>query len=561
MNTQERYIHINNLLELWEFDEACNHHEVMLQDTFEYFSEYIKLLADFGKLDKIYYLFNKFGFIFIEHKKDDLQQKYPEAIKFCSTFIKEKFIPIQFSPIHTDKNSMLLHLSFNENKAALLNYLKENANILISNSSSAQDNMVLNHVLNQLIEHGLMSCDLFINVAHFFVTNPNINNMRKKYVISNIIRSSLNKGLSDFFKLREEYYNHIQKIAHLLHKNINERGSLNMYSTFNNAIIRYNKSNLLRNRKKKIKVAVCISGMFRGNDLAIKSLYENIIRPLNADVFVHSWDVWQSWSGICGAGDDSWTWRLFGEEGKKNCPANLKSFSNFKKTFPLTADVIENPIYNEFTDDFLLSIIQPTSFTIENEEQFLDIIDDKHNFMTRNNYNQAKMFYGIYKSTQLMIRHEIDNDINYDFVIRARPDCAVVDKLTIELLNTLNDNDIAVDMAADVGPIDQFYISRRDTHITMSSIWKYAISANNLSPFESFPKYDAHALMYLWMLKNKITPVKPLIKRNFSLVNSKTCPPNKIKSTLDYDFKNSASHLLNDHQTNNFIKYILSTEQ
>lgn len=67
-----------------------------------------------------------------------------------------------------------------------------------------------------------------------------------------------------------------------------------------------------------------------------------------------------------------------------------------------------------------------------------------------------------YKSTKLMMQYEIDNDIKYDYVVRARPDCAVVDKLTFDLLDRLKANEISVDMALDVGPIDQFYISRRD---------------------------------------------------------------------------------------------------
>lgn len=557
MNIEDRYKQINNALLLWKFDEACSLHNSLLQHSFKYLSEYIKLLADFGKLDKIYDLLDKYGFIFIEEQKHDLQQKHPEVIDFCLRFIKEKFIPSQYSPVLLDKTSMLLHLSFNKDKKILFNYIKDNANNLINKSSSPQDNMVLNHAFNQLLDSKLVNCDLCIKLSQSLVENPHVNNMRKKYIISKIINFSIVNGYGPFFKMRDQYYNHIQKISHLLHKNIHETGAIETYSKFNNSILKYNTHNLIKNKKHKPKVAVCISGMFRGNDLAIKSIYKNIVSTLDADVFVHSWDVWQPWSGICGAGLDSWTWRLFGDDGRKHCPEQLKSFSNFKKVFPSTANVIENPIYDRFTADFMLSIIKPTSFLIENEDVFLNSLDDKNNFMTRDSYNQTKMFYGIYKSTQLMMRHEIENNINYDFVIRARPDCAVVDKLTFELLSTLKDNDIAVDMAADVGPIDQFYISRRDTYITLSSLWQHSISANKLSPFESFPKYDAHALMYLWMLKNKIVPVKPLIRRDFSLVNSKTTPPEILNDTLAHDFKHSASHLLSDNETSRFIQYIL----
>lgn len=561
MKTEDIYKKINRSLNEWHFDNACNQHEELLKHTFQYFSDYIKLLADFGKLDTIYNVFDRNGFIFIEGLTQDTHQKYPDAIDFCLKFIKERFIPSRYSPMQKNASSMLLHLSFNKEKSSLLEYLTENSNSLINKTSSAQDNMVLNYALNQLFDADLVNSDLCIKVIQNLVENPQVNNMRKKYLLSKVLDLSIRKNYTSFFKLRNEHYNHIQKVSHLIHKNINESGAYSLYGTFNAAILKHNSTNVVDKINKKPRVAVCISGMFRGNDLAIRSLYKNIIDPLGADVFLHSWDVWQSWSGICGAGLDSWTWRLFGETGRALCPDMLKSFANFKSLFPLSAKTIESPVYKKFTSEFMLSFLKPTSFLIENEDDFLQSLMDKENYQTRGNFNQAKMFYGIYKSTKLMMQYEIDNDIKYDYVVRARPDCAVVDKLTFDLLDRLKANEISVDMALDVGPIDQFYISRRDTHVKMADLWRHSTTAGRISPFESFPKYDAHALMYLRMLEQKITPVKPLIKRDFSLVNSKTNIPEELNKSFAHDFKNSASHLINNHSVTGFVEYLLMDEK
>ncbi|TYX09985.1 hypothetical protein, partial [Escherichia coli] len=40
-----------------------------------------------------------------------------------------------------------------------------------------------------------------------------------------------------------------------------------------------------------------VSGMMKIDDSAMRSLYQKIAEPLNADIFLHTWDKIQVWSG------------------------------------------------------------------------------------------------------------------------------------------------------------------------------------------------------------------------------------------------------------------------
>ncbi|HFL9761545.1 TPA: hypothetical protein ACG54V_004358, partial [Escherichia coli] len=213
MNANNSYKEIALALKEWKFDQACQKHESMLEHTHEFFSEYIKLLADFGKLDEIYNKFDQFGFLFVENIKADPKQKHPEALSFCLEFIKQKFIPSKYSLIGTDNNSKLLYLTNKEDKKELALYIAQNAAAIINNHSTAQDNMILNFAINGLISAKVLSSELGIKIVTAFIENKNINSWRKRYVLSSLLRYFYSCEDYSFFKLKEQHYNHLQKIS------------------------------------------------------------------------------------------------------------------------------------------------------------------------------------------------------------------------------------------------------------------------------------------------------------------------------------------------------------
>lgn len=563
MNIEEQFIKkINHALKEWKFEEACSYHEELLQYSFKHISEYIKLLADFGKLDQIFSLCNRYDFELLKEQAKNPQQKYPDVISYCLEFTKDKYIPSLCGSSVFDKNSTLLTLSSKKEKTELLIYLEKNSEIIINNNSSAFDNMILNFAINNLLSEKMLGTELGIKIASVYTENKNINGFRKRFVLSSILNYFYSNEDQRFFKLKEQWYSHLQRIATQLNSYFNEDGAKIIYSKFNNAILNANNVSLKIDEKNNPRVAVCISGMFRGNAAAIKTIQENIISPLNADVFIHSWDRWQPWAGIGGAGPHNWVWRLFGDAITKICPRELKSFIEFKKYFPRAAEIIETPVYQPFTTELILSFIQPTSFMLDNESEFIASLGEHaESFIARGSYNQAKMFYGIYEATQLMLKYENEHNFKYDYVVKIRPDCAVTGELSQDFLKKLNFNDLATRMEWVVGPSDTLNVARRDVHVNISNIWAASLIAKQLAPFESFPKYDAHSLLFLWMVKNNIMPIKLPLETTLTLVSLTSFLTEKLHDALAYDLQHTAKKIGQDENAKKFIGFLLGESE
>lgn len=145
---------------------------------------------------------------------------------------------------------------------------------------------------------------------------------------------------------------------------------------------------------KKKKVALCLSGHLRYPERWLPYLKRNIIDPLNADVFIHTWDSNGKQRIINGAPAPDETTRL-------NVP-KVMDFFDPKKI------AIEN---NEaFIDSWLKSW--------KDEIYILDLAA-KAEFIT-------SQLYSIYKSNQVRLEYCHENKVEYDIVIRMRADYRIL---------------------------------------------------------------------------------------------------------------------------------------
>ena len=136
-----------------------------------------------------------------------------------------------------------------------------------------------------------------------------------------------------------------------------------------------------------MRVAVCMSGLTRGSLFCLPFLREHIIKPLNADVFMHTWDI-----DVGGGGsadrflDASKVWR--------NPQEKMEFFDKEAKN------------HNYFFSSCM------------------DVFGDKSwNFANaREEKNVVPMTYSIYKSNALRKKKEEKENFTYDLVIRTRMD-------------------------------------------------------------------------------------------------------------------------------------------
>lgn len=142
-----------------------------------------------------------------------------------------------------------------------------------------------------------------------------------------------------------------------------------------------------------MKTAICFSGHLRTFFEVFHSVKTNIIDPLNADVFIHTWEV-------MGA--------------------------------PTRKTQTDNELHYVLCDQQkVIELAQPKKIVFEPEkilETFIkdtnDIVvpeDQRRFIMTHIGYHIG-MFYSIHRANQLKCEYEQENNFKYDRVIRIRPD-------------------------------------------------------------------------------------------------------------------------------------------
>ena len=103
---------------------------------------------------------------------------------------------------------------------------------------------------------------------------------------------------TSFFSLPNAFSNHLHKIINTLQSYSNhEDGAKLLYGVVSDKIRKNNDFTTRSALNAPKRVAICVSGMMKIDDAAMQSLYKNIAEPLNADIFIHTWDKIQVWSG------------------------------------------------------------------------------------------------------------------------------------------------------------------------------------------------------------------------------------------------------------------------
>jgi hypothetical protein len=156
-----------------------------------------------------------------------------------------------------------------------------------------------------------------------------------------------------------------------------------------------------------MKTALCLSGHLRTFAHTANALRANVIEPLNCDIFIHTWDV-------------------IGAPTGKN-PGDIDNQNN--KTISYINQINE--------------LLCPAAISIEDErtklnhliQQTNDIVvpAEQRQFIMKHVGLHVGMFYSIYEANNLRKQYETSNDIQYDLVIRCRPDLFFKDRLDFSM--------------------------------------------------------------------------------------------------------------------------------
>jgi hypothetical protein len=135
-----------------------------------------------------------------------------------------------------------------------------------------------------------------------------------------------------------------------------------------------------------MKVAVCISGQPRNVQATYPHIYENLIEPNNADVFIHSWID-----------------------------------PNFIGRRPVSSGgVIASDVIPSNIDQIILDLYQPKAYVFEPHVEFDGSKFEERKYPQIKPKNSISQRYSVFRSIALAMTHD-----NYDCIVRIRFDWAI----------------------------------------------------------------------------------------------------------------------------------------
>lgn len=137
-----------------------------------------------------------------------------------------------------------------------------------------------------------------------------------------------------------------------------------------------------------MKVAICIIGQPRHFEETFQNIYKNIIKPNNADVFLHAW---------------------FNEEesNKTLKHAGVCYYKNKNKEY----------IVPKNTKEKLIQLYKPKDYLIEKQINF-----QKKKYSHLKHDTLFSMYYSLMKCHDLIRNYETINNFKYDMIIKIRYD-------------------------------------------------------------------------------------------------------------------------------------------
>jgi hypothetical protein len=291
---------------------------------------------------------------------------------------------------------------------------------------------------------------------------------------------------------------------------------------------------------RKGRVALCLSGQIRGLD----ENYKNILNVKNSindcDIFIDTWS-----KGRLTFPRFTRVQRYLGNDLWALLPDAVKMPDGFRKLFPGVTNIISNPLEININETYLKTYFPDAEINIECEYLFEKMIDRNDKLRHRGSFNQAKMFYKIYNSNELLKKSNKYSE--YDVVIRWRPDLDInIDDLQSYIEDVSSDkNLIYTSYATAVGYGDQFAIGSKEAMDIYSSLWQRITDSGSFSYENVFDEnsqiFAGEALLANHLIFNGLS-VKVAKPRKNDFTTSLAINMVDIEHALIKDLSNNGLH-------------------
>ncbi|MDY5821518.1 MAG: hypothetical protein SPJ83_01785, partial [Helicobacter sp.] len=259
------------------------------------------------------------------------------------------------------------------------------------------------------------------------------------------------------------------------------------------------------------RFAICLYGILRGDYIAtLEDIITNLAIPLNADVFLFTWDTYQIWPGL--GGWTNWALRILTPHLAYDIvPSEIAYLSSCSKLFPNIFQKI-NSEYNVALDINNIKDLQNKypclkTYEIINQEQA--------QYEGKEVSGHYHLYYGIYRVIETMKQYEISHNITYDFIFTLRSDGDIQYKegnreQILQDLQTCKSNEI-FDTLGTIGNSNAAIYGPRDVILALGSLYDFIKELK--TGFYSNIKHNNHAMSFLYLTmcgvtKNKTTTIE-----------------------------------------------------
>lgn len=169
-----------------------------------------------------------------------------------------------------------------------------------------------------------------------------------------------------------------------------------------------------------------------------KHLNKNVIKKLDPDIFIHTWEK------------KGKTWKHTNEDGVSDQIVTQNSLDKYYSPVSAAIEEFDEEYYNKLDDVQLPEKVQK--------------MDDLQKGM-------IPMFYKMHSCNELKKQHENENGFQYDLVILTRPDLAILDPIPDQVIDHPNVLWVSNKYNDHYRLSDQFTISSSENIDYFTSIW------------------------------------------------------------------------------------------
>ncbi|MDY4399481.1 hypothetical protein [Helicobacter bilis] len=525
---------VESALESWDFDKAYTlYKDNITQDSSELKMDFCVFLHDIGKFDEL------LQFIKADSKNNSDALQCPQF--WDNAKLNWGGGGVALTQTHIEADTATLYENFQ---------LKQKINP--------------NFLLNRFIAVDALTADIAFCIMQNYMKDTD-NKIIRNYFLKNTLQYFYKADIAK----QQDFFTPVSPPSFTIFlKLINEERSIGAAQCYRECIGHYR--NILLQQCKDLshlipqitakphteykKFAICLYGILRGDYIAtLEDIITNLAIPLNADVFLFTWDMQQVWPGLCGW--TNWVMRMLEPTLHDEIPDEIAYHLNFHEFFPNT--------YKKLNTEYLAKLDKGDLESLQKKYpcfKHCEIVNqDSTDYEGKTRGGAYHFYYGIYRIIEMMKQYEVAHNITYDFIFTLRNDGDIKyhqndREATLQELQECESNEIFDTL--DIGASNISIYGPRDVMLSLASLYNFL----TILPDRIFPDkcFNNHVVTFVYLtmcgvVKNRDSHIEQQYARGNKCQMGMSFPD--IRQELQLDLNEiTRLKMFNNHKIQSFTE-------